>query len=514
MGTFTLRPDGVYTASGSYWTAVGAASHDAATSDNSDASYSNDIWAEAQTGQYVLHMTTSALPALSQVRTVTPRLRHSTDTLQNGTQVMATLYYNKNGTVYGANPYRSTITCASTATTTYTFSSVTTLHDGTPWLQEQIDSMLFDFVGFQPNLVGGAGQANHRLYEVYVDVVYNEVPTATVTGPAEGANLTDTSQPTVTWTYSDAEGDAQERYQVSIQNTAGTVTYWESGEVLSSATSRVVDIALPNGNYKALVRVADVGSGGRYSNWDSNTFSLNVTPPPVPSQILTWQDPVRRVKVDVTQGGTTPATEFYYVQYRDQDVSDAGGPWTFLRGGNPLLWTAATTTIYDYETRPGVRRSYRSAAGRTVSGQPFVSAYSGGTYIDPPAASTWSLIDPLNPALLQVDFQDGELLSTRPETQTVFRPLGRTRVVVQAGTITGEEGQLSLSFRDKTAFDAFEALRGTQRTLWFVTPYPGVSMYIRLGAARAARLLLGGQSRKVSPKRLVTIGFIEVDRPT
>lgn len=354
----------------------------------------------------------------------------------------------------------------------------------------------------------------------YVSFSINLAGTVVVTGPT--GTLTNTSQPTVTWTWSDPEGDGQERYQVVVTNTANTFTFWDSTEVLSSATSRQIGIALANGTYRTYVRAADVGSSGRYSSWAYSDFTLAVSAPPVPNPIPNWS--VNLVSIAIIRGASvTPASEFYIVQYRDADSST----WYPVRGANPVLnpTNASSLTIIDYESRPGVRRLYRAAAGRTVSGQPFLSAWGSNefaSYVDPPVLPTWTLRDlsivsatesnPAGAAIL-IDYQDATLVTSRPENQTVFRPLGRTRAVVQSGVITGEEGQLTLSFRNHADFAAFETMRASQKTLWLTTPYTGVSLYIRLGATRAAQLLLGGQSRQ-SPKRIVSVGFVEVDRPS
>lgn len=494
MATVTLRPNALTSASAGMIIGGGAASHDVAQSDNADATYSEfptaDTWLNLAFG-------TTVLPALAQIRSVTPRVRLA----------------NTGGTD-GANKFSFALAVfdqaspteypAVTATiTTYTGTARSTRpNSGGAWSQADIDNIVL----LESRAIGSV--VVYRAYESYIDVVTNEAPVATVTAPAEASTITTTSSPTVAWTYSDPESDAQERYQVRITDAADTVTFWDSGEVLSAATSVVCPVLLGNATYVARVRVADVGSNGRYCAYDTNTFTLNVTPPPVPTVVATAEVTSARVRLDVSEGGPNPATEHYVVQYSD----NAGASWATLRGGAVLVRTGATTTAYDYEAPSGAARQYRAAAVRTVSGQLLVSANSA-TAPATLVVTAWWLVDPLTlVANLQVNFHDAELVMSRPEDQATFRPLGRRRVVVMAGALTGEEGALTLSFLDAATYAAFESLRGAQRTLYLNTPYAG-SYYVRLGPTRSASLMLGGQSR-TSPKRIVTVGFVEVDRPS
>lgn len=501
MASVRLRPNATIASSvdGVSIILVGAAAYHTALSDSSDASYARSIGSGGG-GSVLVGFDDLTLPVLAQVRSVQASIRHNNITggLTRTEAFMSLQDTSNNGLITRYQP-ASTGTIVTSASTLRT----TNLYTGAAWTDADIDNIRGYFQGYcEPS----SGET--RIYEAYIDVIYNEAPVCVVTGPVEGSTLTDTSQPTVTWTYTDPESDIQERYQIQITNTGNTVTYWDSLEVLSAATSRQIGIALANGTYLARVRVVDVNSTGRYSNWDTNTFTLNVAPPPVPTITATWDATLHRVAIAITQGGPTPVTESYYGQY--QDAGDV--TWTALRSANPVVWTASPMSVYDNEAKPGVTRTYRVAAARVVSGQPFISAYSSTASAAIPAATEWWLADPTGAiAGLHLDFHDAVLVMARPENQAVFRPLGRTRVVVQAGTITGEEGDLSLSFRDNTSFVALEALRGTQRTLWLTTPY-GLAIYVRLGATRSASLLLGGGS-KLTPKRTVTLSFVEVDRP-
>ena len=121
----------------------------------------------------------------------------------------------------------------------------------------------------------------------------------------------------------------------------------------------------------------------------------------------------------------------------------------------------------------------------------------------------WWLKDPTTPALnSSIDVQE-PLRLEKFETQAVFRPLGRTLPVVVSGTLNGEQGTLDMDFTTKAAFDAFDALRNTQRVLLLQSPF-GDNLYVRLGATRDASLK---HADSTSQYRDVSIGFVQVDKP-
>jgi hypothetical protein len=253
---------------------------------------------------------------------------------------------------------------------------------GAPFTQADIDDLrLFTYI------IGTSTRA--YVYETYIDVLYNEAPVATVTAPTEGGSITTTTRPTITWTYSDPEGDAQERYRVKIfsaaQYGAGgfspetSAPTWDSGEVFSSATSLALPVDLDNSTtYRAYVKVADVGSSGRYSNWDNNTFTISVTAPPAPSLTVTAQQShatgPRTQLVLVRTSSATPTT-YMVIEYSD----DAGVTWNnFKLVGTDLLVPSVSAypfvnspdgtsfTLFDYTAVPNKARRYRAKAVRTV----------------------------------------------------------------------------------------------------------------------------------------------------
>jgi hypothetical protein len=302
-----------------------------------------------------LDFTTATIPDLAQVRTVTLRVRVSQPA---GSLTLWPRLWTPAGAPFDDGLITPTATIA-----TVTMPSHATRGDGGPWTQADIDDLGMDL---RPE---GAGL---RTYEAYIDVVYNEAPEATVTAPVEGATNTNDSSPAISWTYSDPESDVQERFQAKIYastqyvigsfNPDTTIPVWSSGEVLTADTTVEVDSILPNGTYRAYVRVADVGSGGRYGEWDFNEFTIDVDPPAVPTVTATADSDLKRVEVTADSPGS-PDVEFFDFEYSD----DAGSTWTAMRDATRIAATGTSATVYDYESPPNTPRVYRARAGRAVA---------------------------------------------------------------------------------------------------------------------------------------------------
>src|SRR5581483_1021964 len=133
--------------------------------------------------------------------------------------------------------------------------------------------------------------------ELSIDVTYNERPAVSAITPSGNQG---TSRPTVGWTYSDPEGDAQQKYQVKIfdSTTYGAGSFnpdtstpaWDSGVVASSVASAIVGADLVNGTtYKAYVKVLQpqVNGEDHYSLWTAGPTFTIVLDPPAPPVVTT-----------------------------------------------------------------------------------------------------------------------------------------------------------------------------------------------------------------------------------
>jgi hypothetical protein len=281
MATVTLRPDG--TAANVGWAINGGSpSAHVAIADVSDATYLSDTYyaADPQPTSGTFNFGTSAIPAGAYIKSVTPRIRFDAfDYLKYAVRS------SKVGSpFYGAgmvilNPPNGTPTTVTGGASAPVYSDV----------QNEVDSLQL-YLQSQAALAVGPGAC--RVFDVYLDVVYNVAPavsSVTATG------FTITTRPTIGWGYSDTEGDAQERYRVKVftatQVAAGgfapetSTPAWDSGEVYSAATSAVVATDLVVGtSHTAYVKAADAGSNGRYSAWAASApFTVQVNVPAAPT---------------------------------------------------------------------------------------------------------------------------------------------------------------------------------------------------------------------------------------
>lgn len=305
MTVATLRPNAIAADNANWTNQGGAASKNAALTDNSDATYiqgtvsdgGNDIGADlfyfddlsTQSSVIRFDLGSIAVPSLAQIRSVTPRVRAAFANQTGSPNPRLTVREYLNGVVTGAD----TLSLSSTITT-FTGAARTTNPSGSVWSQSDIDALQLQFGVVWFSEVGVADAGNWRVYEAYADVYYNEAPVATPSAPT--GTITNTLSPVVTWAYSDPENDVQERYRVKVFTnaiaTAGgfnpetAATVWDSGEVFGNQINATIGVALTQGaSYYAYVKVADAGSNGRYGNWLGIAFTIGasvggVTPGP------------------------------------------------------------------------------------------------------------------------------------------------------------------------------------------------------------------------------------------
>lgn len=154
--------------------------------------------------------------------------------------------------------------------------------DGTAWVAGDFTANNIN-ISVEQNFLFPAYQIS--VYDVWMVITYDSLPTATVTGPS--GTISTTNQPNVTWTYSDPDSDPQTKYWAKVFTVADTgiggfdpetfPAAWSSGDTASAATSVQVGVPLiANVAFKAYVKVGDGFRG--YGAWAAGpSFTVTVS---------------------------------------------------------------------------------------------------------------------------------------------------------------------------------------------------------------------------------------------
>ena len=451
-----------------------------------------------------------ALPAGVQIRSVTPRIRASGD--ESSSRMLFTLWEHTRGVITTSDEVGF-----GTAFTTVTGFARTRDYDGAAWTSAVVNN-----TGV---LVSRrkTEDAELRVSKLELIVITNERPAVVATGPVDedsataGNQVTTTSTPTVSWTYSDPENDAQERFQVKVFSAAqygaagfdpdASAATWDSGVVYSSATSAQVGAILANNTtYRAYVKASDVGSDGRPSLWSFFEFTMALPAPPIPVFAVPVADVTNQeVDLSASSTGTTPAPEFLRFEYRLAD----GVTWVPVRGYARVPTTSgATQTVSDREAPPNQSRVYRVLAGRTVDGLDLLSSPSTLRSSPNLTNDRWRLKDVIAGTSIALRTADDEADLVEGEPHGVFSPLGAARRVVISDTLKGESIALSLTFMSGAEWDAFRAMRASGNTLLLVSPMQR-QWYVRFVGDLSAVLL----NFRGTERRRAQAQWVEVDRP-
>jgi hypothetical protein len=285
MALYTIRPNADWNNASAFTITGGSASVHAALADDNDATFisktSNTIPASYET-----EFGTQTLGADELVVSVNLRARLSVGTAGQ-VQFSLGVITDRNGrTVSYSVPITRQNTLA--LTTIDLALNLTTAPNGQAWSQTTLNNLV---ARFADNSIVAGDKSN--LYELYIDVVTTARPTVSVTAPT--GTVTDTTFPSITWTYSDADGDPQSAYEIKIFDSAtynlggfnpntsipevstGIVTSTNDGATL------VVDLA-DDTTYRAYVRVAQLVNGQNYfSAFAFSEFTIDVDAPAPPS---------------------------------------------------------------------------------------------------------------------------------------------------------------------------------------------------------------------------------------
>jgi hypothetical protein len=436
-----------------------------------------------------LTLGTVSLPAGAVTKTVTVRARAS------GASFIFAVY------VGVGSPALVYVEPASASITTYTGATVPI-----SWNQAAIDALTASIQGAD---VG-------RIYEIYADLVYATVPTVTPSAPT--GTVTTSTSPTMVWAYTaGSDGDVQSRYQIRVFSAAeyGIVGFdpatspatYDSGEVISAATSRVIG-PIPTGtNYRAYIRVAQQINGSpHYSAWAYTAFTMSVTTSDITSVVATPDNTNARHTIVVTWDSGSATWETLELERSD----DAGATWTPVRGftGGAAV-SGSTWPANDYESQNSVNALFRSRATYLSGGLPIVGPWTQSSATKWAMAADW-LKDPTRPGRNRAVMVQANPVLDRPRPQGVNDVIGRRDPIVVSDIRRTRRGQLVLI--TLTDDDADDLLDLTDADVLLFQPRPGArigQMYIAIGAVPEAPV----NDLYDQPERLWPISFVEVAKP-
>lgn len=499
MTTSIVRPDSIVSG-GSNFTATGAASLNAATSDDSDSSWIRKTG--NGTSSTILGFGTVSLTSTQTIKQVRLRARVSTPTssgkmnIQLGTRVSGTNYFFPALTVRGTS-----------AISTKTGAWQTSAPDGGTWTQSKIDALRVQVTDYRDSSDRG------YVYELFIDVDVVSQPTVTVTAPS--GTISTTAKPDVTWTYSDTDGDGQTYYSLKVFTSAqysdpafdpvDSTAVFDSGIVASSDSTAAVGDYLINGAHRAYVRVAKTINGSPFwSAWAYSAFTVSLTPPSTPTVTTSYSSGSNRVTVTID--GVASGT-FDYQVFTLERSDDGGTTWATVRNAAEIVpGLGFDATVYDYEAPRGITAKYRARAVGVLGENVVASDWSTVSNVSVTNDQLWWIKAVSAPTLNtgNVRILAGVGISVE-EDLGVFRPIGRSKALVVSGTIYGKDGSYRIATTSDAEWSSIYALATHQGTLLVQDPYGG-QKYVRAisrnweetGAISALR-------------RDLTLGYVEVD---
>lgn len=301
MATYTLRPNANWNNQSLFTINGGSATHHAALADNSDSTFivrtSNTVPASYET-----EFGTQSLSANEQVVSVNLRARIAVG-VAGIAQFSLGVITDRNGReVYYSVPITK-LNSLSISTVDFAI-NMTSAPNGAVWTQTLIDNLVAKFAD---NSVATADKT--FVYEMFIDVVTTARPTVSVTAPS--GTISTTTFPSVTWSYADADGDAQSAYEVKIFdattyggasfNPQTSIPVVQTGIVVSSNNGQTLEADLANTTtYRAYVRVAQLSNGSNYfSDYAFSQFSLAVNAPATPSVSAFYESDTGSVTITI-----------------------------------------------------------------------------------------------------------------------------------------------------------------------------------------------------------------------
>jgi hypothetical protein len=503
MPTFTVRPNETVSGSANFTITGGAATIDAALSDNNVGTYITK--SAAGNGAVIVGFGTTSIASTQRVSQV--RIRSQVLCPTTSSRLRITPIVRVDGVNYfGAAQALS----GSFILAEYSAGYQTSAPDGNAWDQTRIDTLRAQI---QDNATG-ANVSN--VYELFFDIVTTTQPTVSVSAPT--GTVANTTQPDISWAYSDADGTNQDYYEArvfsSTQYSAAAFdpstsdATWESGAVASDDNTITIATHLAQGaTYRAYVRVAKLVSNVPfYSSWAYSQFTVN---PPVPGtptlNSASYQSATNRVYLQLTAVSVSGSFASQILQVQRSD--DLEVTWGDVIGASSLVPSGAlSSVIYDYAAPRNTAVRYRVRSIATQTDYLTASAWSSAASVSIPAGTNFWIKSLSNPNLNQSSLRVRAPLDEKVEEQIgVFRPIGRANAVTVSAGLQGRDGTFNVSTVGETDFNNVWALLSNEGVL--LVQYPDdTQRFIRI-VNRSFK-----QSGKLSATLTeFTVEYVEVD---
>jgi hypothetical protein len=290
MPLLTLRP----TSTGAQAAVTGTSGGANAHLDLSDDNDNTVTRGTADVAYTYLGLGDVSLSAGQRIKRVKTRLRYGRDANDVGGLETCRVRLDYNGTKSTGDNYKSASPTVVTADGAWQL----TAPGGVAWTQAIVNGMSAEITWYLTD--SPAGNFFLRVSELYVIAESNSQPTITVP-TVTGATVT--TNPSWSFAYSDADGDAQSATRVKVfssaQYTASgfdpetSVATWDSGQLNGAVVSGTVGAGLvPGVTYKLYAKAAQAWSGPQGTLWwsawqPSAAFSVVLVAPPAPVMSVT-----------------------------------------------------------------------------------------------------------------------------------------------------------------------------------------------------------------------------------
>lgn len=313
------------------------------------------------------------------------------------------------------------------------------------------------------HVIGGAGSKGY-VYEAKVQVGVMSIPN--VTSVVCGPTITDTLQPTATWSQDDPGNRYQAKIFSAAQYGAGgfdpstSPSTWESGDVESTVRQVKAGVPLVNGTtYRTYVRVARKATQAKaytgWSPWAYAQYTISLAAPSTPTNVkplaaatVTTDLPQLEAKL-ITGHWTTQRAEWQLARDAAFTTSvrsvlepeidlDAGGIHSDVVGGSAELFQGTWYLRARSVNSAGVASAWSAAQSFTVAHPPAtaslnptgnVTADFGGSGV---TGLSWQFTDP-SPTDTQTAWQ---VIIERNDTSALVLDTGKQTGSTQSASVT------------------------------------------------------------------------------